>query len=235
MEIQQSIKIFISLLLTPWTIGFITALLSLLFLLFSQKKRALKYLGFSLLWTLLISSSLLGDFMIKPLESSYKKLEVVPKNIEYILLLGGDRERRAWEALRVHKLLPNSTIITSGFTQFDNISYAQKTANMLMDAGIQKEQVKMFINTKNTSDEAVEMKNLVGEKPFILITAAYHMPRAMMLFKKNGLNPIPSPADFYNFNENSTISVLQRKHLKNVEHAWHEYLGLILYKLQGKI
>ena len=157
------------------------------------------------------------------------------KNIQYILLLGGEKERRAWEALRVHKLLPESTIITSGFTEFDKISYAEKTANMLIDAGIKKEQIKMFTQTKTTSDEAQEMKKLVGAEPFILITAAYHMPRAMMLFKKSGLNPIPAPADFYNFNENASVSVLQRKHLKNVEYAWHEYLGLVLYKLQGKI
>ena len=235
MEYLHLLKEFISIILTPWTMGFIISLLSLLFLLLKQYKRATKYLTISIVWMLLISSSTLGDLMIKPLESSYVKLEQAPKNIKYILLLGGEKERRAWEALRVHKLLPDSTIITSGFTEFDKISYAEKTANMLIDAGIKKEQIKMFTQTKTTSDEAQEMKKLVGEAPFILITAAYHMPRAMMLFKKSGLNPIPAPADFYNFNENASISVLHRKHLKNVEYAWHEYLGLVLYKLQGKI
>jgi len=235
MEFLALLKEFISLLLAPWTIGCIIALVSFVFLLFNKREKALIYLSFSIVWTLFISSSFLGDLMIKPLESTYTQLTKAPKGVDYILLLGGDRERRAWEALRIHKLLPSSTIITSGFTQFDNISYAEKTANMLIDAGIEKKQIKMFTQTKTTLDEALEMKKLVGDKPFILITAAYHMPRAMLLFKKNGLNPIPAPADFYNFNENATFSVLQRKHLKNVEHAWHEYLGLLAYKLQGKI
>ena len=88
---------------------------------------------------------------------------------------------------------------------------------------------------KTTFEEAQHMKKRVGEKPFILVTAAYHMPRTMKLFKKAGLNPIAAPTDFNRAEESGFLTTLQGRQLQNTEHAWHEYLGMLIYKLQGKI
>jgi hypothetical protein len=57
----------------------------------------------------------------------------------------------------------------------------------------------------------------------------------MRLFKKAGLNPIAAPADFNRAEESGFLTILQSRQLQNTEHAWHEYLGLLIYKLQGKI
>ena len=88
---------------------------------------------------------------------------------------------------------------------------------------------------KTTFEEALWMKKRVGDKPFVLITAGYHMPRAYGLFKKAGLNPIPAPTDFNHPEEYGFFSMLQSVHIRDTEHAWHEYLGLLVYKIQGKI
>jgi len=79
------------------------------------------------------------------------------------------------------------------------------------------------------------MKKRVGEKPFILITAAYHMPRSMALFKKQGLHPIAAPTNFNKPEESGLFSILQSSTLEDCEHAWHEYMGLFIYWLQGKV
>ena len=104
-----------------------------------------------------------------------------------------------------------------------------------MESGIPKERILMQDKAKTTFEEAQYMKKRVGDKPFILVTAAYHMPRTMKLFQKAGLNPIPAPADFNRAEEAGLVSILQSKELRNTEHAWHEYLGMLIYKLQGKI
>jgi uncharacterized SAM-binding protein YcdF (DUF218 family) len=105
----------------------------------------------------------------------------------------------------------------------------------LIESGVPKEKIFMQELAKTTFEEAQWMKKRVGEQPFILITAAYHMPRTMAIFKKAGLNAIAAPADFNRPQESGLFSILQSKQLQKTEHAWHEYMGMFIYKLQGKI
>jgi len=221
--------------LMPLSIGIFFLLIALFFLYKKESKKVKRYLTFSILWMLLISWAPFSNLILQPLESSYAKLEKIPNNIDYILLLGGDREKRAWEVLRLYHKIPNVKIITSGYALHDQISDAQKTATLLMESGIPQEKILMQEEAKTTFEEAQYLKKEIGTQPFILVTSAYHMPRAMKIFKKAGLNPIAAPTDFNRPQESGIISILQSKQLKNTEHAWHEYLGIVAYKLQGKI
>jgi len=225
----------LTVLLMPMSIGVIFILIALLLLYFKKIQKVKKYLTLSIVWMVIISWSPFANLMLQPLESVYPKLEKIPQNIQYILLLGGDRDKRAWEALRLYHKIPHVKIITSGYSLHDHISDAQKTAEKLIESGIPKEHILMQEMAKTTFEEAQHMKKRVGDKPFILITAAYHMPRAMKLFVKAGLNPIAAPADFNQPNEDGFFSILQSKQLTKTEHAWHEYLGMLMYKWQGKI
>ena len=219
----------------PLSLGVIAIVIALLLIKFNRINGGKKLLKLSILWLVLISWSPFSNLMLKPLESAYPKLENIPDNIEYILLLGGDRDKRAWEALRLYHKIPNVKIITSGYSLHDKLSDANKTAQLLIDSGIPSEKIVMQDEAKTTFEEALWMKKRVGKKPFILITSAYHMPRAYGLFKKAGLNPIPAPTDFNHPQEYGILSMLQSVHLQNTEHAWHEYIGLLVYKIQGKI
>ena len=234
-EISFMLKKMLSVALMPLSLGIILALIALLFLYKHNTQKAKKYLAFSILWIILVSWSPFANLMLKPLENTYPRLQEIPSNIEYILLLGGDRDKRAWEALRLYHKIPNVKIITSGYSLHDHLSDAQKTATKLMESGIPKEKILMQEMAKTTFEEAQHMKKRVGNKAFILVTAAYHMPRTIKLFKKAGLNPIAAPSDFNRPEEDGFFSILQSKQLEKTEHAWHEYLGMLIYKLQGKI
>ena len=234
-ELSFMIKKILAVATMPLSLGVITIVIALLLLRFNRVKIGKKLLKLSIFWLVLISWAPFANLMLKPLESAYPKLEKIPDNIEYILLLGGDRDKRAWEALRLYHKIANVKIITSGYSLHDKLSDANKTAQMLIDSGIPRGKILMQERAKTTFEEAVWMKKRVGENPFILITASYHMPRAYKLFKKAGLNPVPAPADFNHPEEYGVLSMLQSVHLKNTEHAWHEYFGLLIYKLQGKI
>lgn len=234
-EFSFMLKKILTVMLMPLSIGVILVFIALIFLYLNKNKKAKKYLTLSILWLILISWSPFGNLMLRPLESSYPKLEKIPSNIEYILLLGGDRNRRAWEALRLYHQIPNVKVITSGYSLHDKVSDAKKTASLLIESGIPKHKILMQEKAKTTYEEALWMKKRIKNKPFILVTAAYHMPRSMLLFKKAGLNPIAAPADFNSEAEGGVLSMLMSKHLKKTERAWHEYLGMLVYKLQGKI
>lgn len=227
LELGFIIKKVISMMLMPLSLGIFFALLALWFLHKENIKKSKRYLSFSILWIALVSYAPFANLMLYPLETIYPKLEKIPSNIKYILLLGGDKEKRTWEALRLYHQIPNLKIITSGYALHDQISEADKTAKLLVESGVKNEDILRQSKVKDTQEEAISMKKRVGERPFILVTSAYHMPRAIKFFQQEGLNPIPAPTDFNNPKEDGLFSIFHSKQLQKTERAWHEYLGLL--------
>jgi len=229
------IKKGISSLLMPFSIGMILTLLALWLLHKSKYKQAKILLSMSLIWITLIFYAPFANMLLAPLESQYSKLLKIPQDVKYILLLGGDREKRAWEALRLYQAIDDAKIITSGYAFHDKESDALKTAKLLQESGVKSEDIMMQPSAKDTKEEAKQIKKRLGSKPFLLVTAAYHMPRAMMIFQKEGLHPIAAPTDFNNPDETGLSTVWKSSQLEKTEHAWHEYLGLLWSVLRGQI
>ena len=63
--------------------------------------------------------------------------------------------------------------------------------------GIPTENILVTKDVKNTTDEAVAVKELISpSKRIILVTSAYHMYRAKRLFEKQGFEVIPYKVDY---------------------------------------
>jgi uncharacterized SAM-binding protein YcdF (DUF218 family) len=229
------LKKILTVALMPWSIAILFSLLALFFLYRNKIRKAKQYIIFSILWAVIMSWAPFADAMLKPLENSYKRLEYVPKDVKYVLLLGGDRKQRAWEVLRLYHQRPDLTIITSGYSLHGGLSDARKTANLLIESGIPEKNILLQEQSKTTYEEAQDIQELIGKERFILVTSAYHMPRSMKLFQKAGLKPIAAPTDFNMEEESGVMTMLQSHKLEDTEHAWHEYLGMFVYRLQGKI
>jgi uncharacterized SAM-binding protein YcdF (DUF218 family) len=84
-------------------------------------------------------------------------------------------------------------------------------------------------HARDTDQEARDIVAVLGHSPFILVTSAYHMPRAMRLMLRAGANAVPAP----------TGQIVHAQHgaellglipgsrgLHKTETALHEYLGL---------
>ncbi len=235
MEIGFILKKLLSAVLMPLSIGLLLGFFGLWFLYKEKLKKAKIFLTISIVWIVTISYVPIANIFIAPLENSYKTLKDIPKDVKYILLLGGDRESRGWEALKLYHKIPNSKIITSGYAGRGDVPEAIKTANILVELGIPTEDIIIHSKPKDTKEEAIKIKKLLGNQPFILITSAYHMPRALSLFKKEELNPIPAPTDYKIKDGNKFLSIPNGCSLRKTEIAWHEYLGLLWSKLRGQI
>jgi len=222
-------------LLMPFSLGVILTLLSLWFMHKHAYKKSKIFLVLAIIWMTIISYAPFSNILLAPLEGQYKKLTTIPQNVKYILLLGGAREERAWEALRLYLAIDNAKIITSGYSFYDTQSDAEKTKKLLIAAGVPSDNILMQDKANDTKEEAEALKSRLGNKVFFLVTSAYHMPRAMMLFKNDGLNPIAAPTYFNNPKETGLSSVWKSKNLRNTERAWHEYLGLLWAKINGHI
>jgi uncharacterized SAM-binding protein YcdF (DUF218 family) len=210
-----TLKKILSAVLMPLSLGLILFLIGLWFLYTKSYKKAKICLSISFIWIL---------------ETTYQKVE---DNVsaKYILLLGGDFKGRSFEAIRLYTLLDNAKIITSGYPGRDDVSEAVKSARKLVELGIPKEDIIMQSEPKDTQEEAQHIRKIVGDEQFILVTAAYHMPRAMELFKKEGLNPITAPTN-YLVEKNYLLSAPSGRNLQKTEIAFHEYLGKTWNKLK---
>ena len=66
-------------------------------------------------------------------------------------------------------------------------------AAVAREMGIPERDIILETKSRDTKDEAMFIKPIVGNEPFVLVTTASHIPRSMALFKKLGMDPIPSP------------------------------------------
>ena len=116
-------------------------------------------------------------------------------------------------------------------------SEAERARRFFVQLGLDPQRVRLEDQSRNTYENAVFTARLSGidaRKPWILITSAYHMPRALAVFRKQGWNVTPYSVDF-----NTGLSTPWTSHSLGISGKWgmalHEYLGTLAYRLTGRI
>ncbi|MDR1057849.1 MAG: YdcF family protein [Coxiellaceae bacterium] len=134
-------------------------------------------------------------------------------------------------------------ILTGGKSpqQPDSPPEGEVLAQYAQNFGIKKNQIIVTGEVQNTYDEAKAIKEIVLIRKFhkiILVTSAFHMPRAVLLFKQFGIYNIePYPVDFRVGVENSTLIDFLPSgfSLGRFEFALRELIGVVYYCLKFKI
>jgi uncharacterized SAM-binding protein YcdF (DUF218 family) len=88
----------------------------------------------------------------------------------------------------------------------------------------------------DTDDQAAALRPIVGDDPLVLVTSAVHLPRAMALFRGQGLDPLPAPTQHQaaaRFRPRLGWLLPTAGRLTMLTSAWHEYLGLTWAWLRG--
>ena len=234
----------------PLNIGLLLMLIGLYQLFRNKYAKAKVYLLVSFVWLALIHFIPFTEILINPLEMQYSAYKGIP-TAKYVLVLGNGHSSndnipipaqtskislmRLSEALRLKVLNPKMKIITSGYGGGDRRSQAQMQKEVAMVLGVKEEDIILCGTSKDTQEEAINVKKMIGEEPFILVTSAAHMPRAMALFKKQGLAPIPAPTDFLASGEKNPLHYFSADALSMSTSAFHEYIGILYARLRGII
>ena len=158
---------------------------------------------------------------------------------------------RLREAIRLFHLIPDAKVVISGGPlgiDERDIPVSRMVGDLASAMGIPGERIILETNSTTTYENGVEIKKILGEKPFVLVTSAFHLPRALAVFEKLGLSPIPAPADFRAIRHGphsmlSTRELLKKlisafpssSNLAHSERAMHEYAGFIWYWVRGWI
>ena len=101
------------------------------------------------------------------------------------------------------------------------------------------EDIVLETKATDTKDHPIYVKEIIGKDRFILVTSASHMPRAMGLFRKHGMEPIPAPTDYMVKEREGGLSpgmfFPSAGSLEKAERAIHEYLGMMWGKIRSQI
>ena len=192
--------------------------------------------------------------MISPLEG---KFQPPPKEVrskcEVIAVLGGgvkidapfldlkndlneDAFKRVMGAYKLYKE-KRRPIAVSGYSVKDRISEAKVMKDMLVYFGVNPNDIIPEGKSRDTYENALYLKRLVGNKTLCLITSAYHMERSLYLFSKVGFDlkkVIPVPVDYKASHSPFTwYQLLPTPYWLNVSSkALHEYFGMLYYLLK---
>ena len=206
------LKKYIGGLLLPLPFLLLLMGLALCLLWFSRwQKSAKALLSVSWLVLLLISLQPVADKMLKPIEDSYPTWRGSEK-VDYIVVLGGSYTwnsewapssnlinnslPRVTEAIRLWQANPSTKMIFTGARATTNpVSTAEAGARVAESLGVPRSQIIVLDSPKDTEEEAAAVAKTIGQQPFLLVTSASHLPRAMIFFRHAGLNPIPAPAN----------------------------------------
>jgi uncharacterized SAM-binding protein YcdF (DUF218 family) len=214
--------------LAPLPAGAFCIFLALFFLLFGLRKMA----GFSLLVTLCLlivfGYGLPARQHLEKLERKYTPLDIEKisekeqRNIRFVVVLGSTNITdpalpesnqldspslyRLVEGIRIQRQLPQTFLILSGGANQDPRANAAVAGRVAQSLGVDSGRLVMEERPRDTAEEARLLQPMLQEIPFILVTSAAHMERAMKLFQEAGTRPIAAPTDFLIKNNNQLTS-----------------------------
>jgi len=160
---------------------------------------------------LLLSLQPVADGLLKPIEDTYPTWRGEQRVNAIVVLGGGYTWNDAWapssnlinnslprlnEAVRLWRLNPGAKMIFTGAAASTNpVSTAEAGARVAETLGVPRSEILTLDTARDTEEEAAAVKQAIGDVPFLLVTSASHLPRAMIFFKQAGLHPLPAPAN----------------------------------------
>ncbi len=198
----------------------------------------------------------LGVWLIAPLEERF----IAPAElgqVDGIVVLGG-AERSALTAahgqphvnhmsgrlitfLHLARAYPEARLVHSGrgwdvAGPSGGLNQSLVAERLLLDAGIDPSRIRFERRSLNTCENARMSFELVRPTPgerWLLVTSAFHMPRAMGCFQTVGWSVIPYPTDYKQRREFGPLTTVLPDNLSRLDLAAHEWGGLVYYRLRG--
>lgn len=221
-------------------------------------------IGLSLLASGAVCLIVIGLFpvsalLLQPLEQKVARPEKLPARIDGLLLLGGGQEARKTAAYgMVHmgedaerltaftalaRRYPDAKWVFSGgfgsLVDVPPLTESQVMQRFFEEQGLDAARLIVEDKSRNTHENALFTQALLKPAPgetWVLITSAYHMPRALAVFEKIGWKVIPFPVSYRSLPAGmEPIEPHPIGRFQQLEVAVHEWIGLAAYRLTGRI
>ncbi len=192
-------------------------------------------------------------WFVAPLQRAFAPLHSTDPRlaqVRWIVVLGsahdGDAKRpalgrldtvaiaRLTEALRLVRHAPQARLVVTGGSPSGGSSHAQVLAEAAVSLGLEANRIVREEESLDTPQQLAAIARIVRREPWVLVTSATHMPRAVLLAKGQGLTPIPAPAAFETFSPDALPFLPYASHVLACHRALHEYLGILWAGITGK-
>ena len=206
---------------------------------------------------LLVGTLPVGEWLLAPLENRFSANAALPPDPAGVIVLGGVVDpvlSEAWGQTEVGEaaerltalvylanLYPDAQLIFTGGsgslseTQFKEADYVRFLFQQLAP----QERVILYESlSRNTEENVRNSKTIINPKPgedWILISSAFHMPRAVGVFCQANWPVVPYPVDHRTQRGKLLrMSFHFSANLRIMELAMREWMGLLTYRLTGR-
>jgi uncharacterized SAM-binding protein YcdF (DUF218 family) len=205
----------------------------------------------------------LGNALILPLEDRFPRTNLdQPPAPTGIIVLGGAEDRlvgtarkaptlneageRIVETVMLARKFPEAKIAFSGGDAgilYASDSEAVGAQRLLTDMGVAQDRLILEAGARDTYENAVYLKAELDKlgllspgSRWVLITSAYHMPRAMASFRQAGFEVEAWPVDYRTRGRVDLTRPFDKvsEGLRRVDVATREWVGLFAYWLAGR-
>jgi uncharacterized SAM-binding protein YcdF (DUF218 family) len=209
------------------------------------------------LWLGLMLLSPLGALLIYPLENFAPRNQLPNRVNAIIVLTGGEALRlsaatgqpqissagnRLVAARRLAQAHPQAqVIVVGGLRDPSGLQDIDVARAILLQTGLEPQRLTLIGNTSDTCTNAQGLQAYLNKTALrqaaglVLVTSAFHMPRTLLCFEKQGIEVLAYPVDYYANPNGVTINIANPvENLKRVDFALHEWAGLVYYRLTGR-
>ena len=244
----------LSRLISPSTHVLLFLLLAFVFLIIRRRLASVLSLLIVLTLVFVSSSPLVSDAYDRH-ERQFPPTAVEETPIaDVIVLLAGDvsipipprvesqiRGNRSVHAVRLYRAGRAPLIIVSGgnvFPQQGFRSEAAYTADLLHELGVPQSAIIFEGNSRNTRENAVEVSKILKRRQLnrvLIVTSAFHMPRALGAFRAVGVDAIPSSSSIGAELKQPTLLnwIPSLDGLNTMQSIMHETIGIFVYRMRG--
>lgn len=216
---------------------------------------------FALLWGVLglfwlVAAFPLAGYLLYPLDSRFPQPELPQQeDIAGVIVLGGAEFlelSNQWQSLQVNEMGERILVMNQLLFHYPQLSfiYTGGSGSVLNQDKKGADIVKGYFDpldtdgriryereSRNTYENALYSAPLMEnrDKPWLLVTSAFHMPRSVGVFRKQGVDVLPYPVDYWSMPpEYNRFYYNLVGNLSNLKMAIREWTGLTAYWLAGK-
>jgi uncharacterized SAM-binding protein YcdF (DUF218 family) len=197
-----------------------------------------------------------GEWALTPLEN-HTQFDP-PAKVDGIVVIGGDEQdsiteargmptaldsmRRYVEFMDLAHHYPDAKLVFSGgppeTRSNARVIDSDVARDILTDLGVPQERMTYEKTSRNTWENAVYTADILhpdSGQNWLLVTSAWHMPRALGCFRKAGWTIYPAPTGYFttgHYRMRFLFRFSEQLHMLTL--AEHEYLGLVSYWLLGR-
>lgn len=197
-----------------------------------------------------------GPWLIRPLETPFPAPDLNTLSVDGIVVLGGasdpeatslarmivlnDAAERLTSFVALSRRYPKARLVFSGGSGDPlrpDFREADEVRHFFAEQGLDPDRVLFERDSRNTWENAKMSLALAApraDEHWLLVTSAWHMPRAMGCFERAGWRITAYPVDYRHYSFDRWLLFMPDQQLDMATTALREWVGLVAYRIMGR-